>query len=87
MCCNEKLQHFDSFLFTRTMENMLKDALYACPHDDEFEDEGNMFGVGTSFEGSPQAFANGKLSLFMRLCSQVAYEIVLFGGITTNDNF
>ncbi len=51
----------------RTMENMLKDALYACPHDDEFEDEGNMFGVRASFEGSPQALVNGKLSLFRRL--------------------
>jgi hypothetical protein len=49
------------------MENMLKDALYACPHDDEFEDEGNMFGVGASFEGSLQALVNGKLSLFQRL--------------------
>jgi hypothetical protein len=49
------------------MENMLKDALYACPHDDEFEDEGNMFGVRASFEGSPQALVNGKLSLFRRL--------------------
>ncbi len=46
---------------------MLKDALYACSHDDEFEDEGNMFGVGASFEGSPQALVNGKLSLLRRL--------------------
>jgi hypothetical protein len=40
---------------------------YACPHHDEFEDEGNMFGVGASFEGSLQALVNGKLSLFRRL--------------------
>jgi hypothetical protein len=24
-------------------------CIYACPHDDEFEDEGNMFGVEASF--------------------------------------
>jgi hypothetical protein len=40
---------------------------YACPHDDEFEDEGNMFGVGVFFEGSPQSLVNRKLSLFRRL--------------------
>jgi hypothetical protein len=61
---------------------------YGCSHDDEFEDEGNMFGVGASFEGSPQALVNGKLYLFRRLFTfSSAYEIVLYNGITTNDNF
>jgi hypothetical protein len=35
--------------------------------DDNLENEGNMFGVGTSFEKSFQALVNGKLSFFMKL--------------------
>jgi len=36
-------------------------------HDDKLENEGNMFGVGTSFEKSFQVLVIGKLSLFMKL--------------------
>jgi hypothetical protein len=49
------------------MENMLKNALYACPHDDEFEDEDNMFGLGASFEGVSSSTCQCKIIFALKL--------------------
>ncbi len=47
--------------------NPIVEACNSFGHGDEFEDEGNTFGVGTSFEESSQALVTRELSLFRRL--------------------
>jgi hypothetical protein len=52
--------------FFKTL-NPIDEACISFGHGDELEDEGNIFGVRTSFEESFEALVTKKLSLFRRL--------------------
>jgi len=47
--------------------NLIVETCISFGHGDELEGEGNIFGVGASFEESSQALVTRKLYLFKKL--------------------